>query len=311
MVNNGFIINPYYELKPDYKICPFGTDNIVLNHKLPKATYIDVYFKALFGGRKFIYTYSGRQAINLALTHYKLDPQDCVTILTTSNNFYISGCVTKEIEKFCNWTRKIEENTKVIFVNHEFGFPYEELSKLKEYNLPIIEDCAHAFFSEDKNNSINKIGDFVIYSFPKIFPIQYGGLLLSNIDFPDDFKLEAPSEEYLKKVLSHYYTKKEEIIHKRLENYNLLKELLLPFNFTERFEVLDGIVPGVFLFKTNLGQQNLQKLKEFLYNQGIQCSVFYGENAFYIPVHQNLKNVDFLYFKEAISFFLNTQNDHI
>ena len=46
--------------------------------------------------------------------------------------------------------------------------------------MPIIEDCAGSFFSKDKKDTIGKIGDFVIYSFPKMFPLQIGGLLLSN-----------------------------------------------------------------------------------------------------------------------------------
>jgi hypothetical protein len=60
------------------------------------------------------------------------------------------------------------------------------------------------------------------------------------------------------------------------------------------------------MFKTNKENVDLPKLKEFLYNQGIQCSVFYGENAFYLPVHQNLKMHDLLYFKETVKYFLNT-----
>ncbi len=304
MVYNNFIINPYYELKPDYKICPFGNREVVFNFKLPKSKEIDKYLESLFESRKFKYTYSGRHAINLALTHYNLKANDCVTILTTTNNFYISSCVTKEIEKFCKWSRKIEINTKVILVNHEFGFPYEELKELKNYNIPIIEDCAHSFFSIDNNQDINKVGDFVIYSFPKAFPIQFGGLLLVNTDFTVDTMLDSSAEEYLKKVLSYYYKSRSEIIQKRLENYNYLRMLLAPFGLTERMELHDGIVPGVFLFTAPLEESILQKMKEFLYNQGIQCSVFYGEQTFYIPLHQNLNKSDLLYFREAIVYFL-------
>jgi len=306
MISNGFIINPYHELLPDYKICPFSTSDIHKNRLLAKSNEIDYYFSSRFNHERFYYTLNGRQAINIALSHYKVKPDDVITIFTTSGNFYISSCVTNEIEKFCKWSRKIENNTKIIFVNHEFGFPYKNIDDLKKYNLPIIEDCAHSFFSNDDKNLIGKIGEFVIYSFPKMFPIQIGGLLVAN--FKEQFStpqiLEKEYLQYVKNVLSHYIVSSEDIKNKRIENHNKLSNLLGSFEFEERFKVNDKNVPGVFLFKINNIKINLQLLKEYFYKQGIQCSVFYGENTFFIPCHQNLNENDFLYFKEIIMSYL-------
>ena len=176
-----YIINPDQYLLPSYRISPFRTIDIAINNKLQEDDAIDSYFTQRFSNRPFSYFKDGKSAINEALAYYDLKKDDTVTILTTTNNFYISGCVTAEIEKFCNWSREMTPKTKVIFVNHEFGHPYENLEALKKYKLPIIEDCAHSFFSKDKNNTMGTIGDFVIYSFPKMFPIQIGGLLVSNI----------------------------------------------------------------------------------------------------------------------------------
>jgi hypothetical protein len=150
MLQNGFILNPYYELLPDYKICPFSNADLIRNRSLPISNEIDDYFSSRFSNKKYTYTLNGREAINLALNHYKLQPDDIVSIFTTSGNLYISSCVTKEIEKFCKWSRVLEKNTKVLFVNHEFGYPYKHLIELKQYNLPIIEDCAHSFFQLTK-----------------------------------------------------------------------------------------------------------------------------------------------------------------
>ena len=166
-----FIINPDPYSLPTYRIGPFRTIDLSVNHCLPESNLIDDYFNTRFNNREFIYTENGRKAINLALTSYNLEKDDVVTIITTSGNFYISGCVTSEIEKFCKWSREIKPETKILFVNHEFGYPIIELHKLKDYNLPIIEDCAGSFFSNDNNDTIGKTGDFVIYSFPKMFPL--------------------------------------------------------------------------------------------------------------------------------------------
>ena len=302
-----YIINPDQYLLPSYRISPFRTLDISNNHKLSEDEAIDTYFKKRFTGRQFTYCKDGKSAIYKALEYYQLKKDDTVTILTTSNNFYISGCVTAEIEKFCNWSREITDNTKVIFVNHEFGVPYETLKELKKYNLPIIEDCAHSFFSKDKNALIGTVGDFVIYSFPKMFPIQVGGLLVSNIKTEIKSDLDKETLTYIKKVLSHYIKEKDVIIKKRIEVYKALKKELTDFGFTERFKLKEGIVPGVFMFNVSDKAINLDQLKSYLWAHGIQCSVFYGERAFFLPCHQYIAIEDVLYFKAVIKSFLKIE----
>jgi hypothetical protein len=298
-------MNPYYELLPDYKISPFSNYNLLLNRKLPYSNIIDDYFNSRFKEREYTYTQNGREAINLALKSYNLKPDDIVTIFTTSGNYYISGCVTKEIEKFCKWSMKIEEKTKVLFINHEFGYPYDGLVKLKSLNIPIIEDCAHSFFSKDVNNTIGTLGDFVIYSFPKMFPIQIGGLLVcksSSLAMKEKSVIGIETLQYIKNVLSNYIKVKDEIIFKRLYNYNLLREKFGTYGYEERFHSKVGIVPGVFMFQIIDTTVDCASLKNHFYNHGIQCSVFYGERAFFIPCHQNLNEEDIEYFYEV---FLN------
>lgn len=300
-----FIINPDPYSQPCYRIGPFRTSDLSFNHLLPASDLIDEYFHARFAGKNFIYTENGRRAINLALGFYKLGKDDIVTILTTSGNFYISGCVTKEIEKFCKWSRKFEPETKIIFVNHEFGYPYPDLHQLKKYNIPIIEDCASSFLSEDKNKAIGNIGEFVIYSFPKMFPLQVGGLLVSNLDRPIDKTGQADEEisRYIKNVLSYYIGSREAIIKKRIYNFNYLKEKFESLDLSVRFKDDYGVVPGVFMFKTKYNKIDLPELKKYFYVHGVQCSVFYGEEAFFIPVHQALNECDLLYFYEVTRSF--------
>ena len=300
-----FIIKPDPYSLPSYRIGPFRTIDISINNKLPEKNSIDGYFQNRFNNRHFSYCINGRSAIYKALDYYQLKKEDTVTILTTTNNFYISGCVTAEIEKFCNWSREMTPKTKVIFVNHEFGHPYENLEALKKYKLPIIEDCAHAFFSKDKNSLIGKVGDFVIYSFPKMFPFQIGGLLVSNIETEIESDLDEPTLKYIKKVLSHYIKEKDIIIKKRIEVYKALKKELIALGFTERFKLKEGIVPGVFMFNVPDEAINLDRLKSYLWAHGIQCSVFYGERAFFLPCHQSLTDEDVRYFAFVIKNFIN------
>lgn len=306
MITNGFEINPYHELMPDYKICPFNTCYLRKNRKLPASEYSDAYFNERFNGRDWIYTLNGREAIHIALSFYHLKRTDYVTILTTSGNTYISGCVTKEIEKFCNWSRKIEQNTKLILVNHEFGYPYLKLNDLKQYNIPIIEDCAHSFFSTDELKNTGTVGDFLILSIPKMFPVQIGGILVSNysVDFLKQSRINSETKLYLKNVLSYNLVDREVIIKKRLLNYRLFCTKFGDLGLDPYFELRKGTIPGVFLFRADRINIELPKLKEILRSHGIQCSVFYGENAFFLPCHQNLFEEDIDYFVEIIKKFV-------
>jgi len=301
-----YIINHDTFLAPSYRISPFRTCDIAFNKHLPFDNEIDGYFKSRFKEREFTYTLSGRSALNMALKYYNLQKDDLVTILTTTGNFYISSCVTKEIEKYCKWSRNFESKTKLILVNHEFGYLFEDIIKLKEHDLPIIEDCAHSFFSKDKDCMAGTIGDFVIYSFPKIFPIQIGGLLVSKKSIHDDeFKfIDMNTMQYIKKVLSFYIRQKDDIISKRIYNYKYLRDQLSAQGLYERFELRSGIVPGVFMFKANEQTIDLPRLKEHMQKHGIESSVFYDESSFFLPVHQNLGIDDLDYFIHCLRNFI-------
>ena len=301
-----FITKPDPYLLPCYRISPFKTNDLVINHLLPDSDRIDDYFNERFKGRDYLYTENGRKAINLALQELELKKDDVVTILTTSGNFYISGCVTAEIEKFCKWSGDILPETKVLFVNHEFGFPYENIKELKKYGLPIIEDLANTFYSCESDGNTGNIGDYVIYSFPKIFPLQAGGLLVANdlTKVKTKYKIEGGLLRHIKNALSKYIDNGEQIIEKRLENYEYLKSKFSELGFPERFKVEKGVMPGVFMFKTEGSGIDLPDLKKHFYAHGIQCSVFYGEEAFFIPVHQALKKEDLDYFVEVMRSYL-------
>lgn len=293
-----FVLHPDPYLLPNYLISPFTTTDVVFNHNLPDSDIIDAYLEGRFINRNFNYTLNGRNALYLALSKYKLKKDDVVTILTTSGNLYISSCVTGEIEKFCKWPRQIEKKSRAILLNHEFGYPVEDMDELKSYNLPIIEDCAHSFFSHDNSKLIGTIGEFAVYSFPKMFPIQIGGLLVhkENLNPGPDPGLDNTTLRYIKNVLSFHIPKREAIIDKRIQNYSLLADKFSSLGFSEKFALEASYIPGVFMFSVEDDNLDLDEMKKHFYAHGIQCSVFYGERAFFIPCHQNLEESDLDYF---------------
>ena len=303
-----FVLNPDPYLLPSYRLSPFNTEAVSINNSLLDNDFSVYYLNERFGIGNWQYTFNGREAIRLALESYDLDKNDLVTIITTSQNFYISSCVTKEIERFCRWNREIVPETKIIFVNHEFGYPYSEMEKLMDLGLPIIEDCCTTFFSQDSNKKIGLYGDFSVFSLPKFFPIQIGGLLVNNTNkTPDNsFELNAESIKYLQNVLSHQLQNLNELLLKRADNYEYARQLFSQLGFTLRFDHQETIVPYALVLNNNGVLKDLDALKLYLSNHGIQNSLFYGEDAFFIPVHQNLEPFDLDYFFACIQNFLKT-----
>ncbi|MDN3676665.1 DegT/DnrJ/EryC1/StrS family aminotransferase [Flavobacterium paronense] len=305
-----FVINPDSFLMPCYRISPFTTEHIASNNELSTNDFAIAYFNKKFGKGNWQFTYNGRGAIKLAIETYNLAPTDLITILTTSNNFYISSCVTKEIEKVCRWNREILPETKIIFVNHEFGYPFPDMDTLVATGLPIIEDCCTTFFSQDANEKIGQYGDFSVYSFPKFFPIQIGGLLVKNVDVViEKSVLNKEESNYIENVLSYHLANAKDLLQKRKVIFDYAQEQFSNLGFTLRFNTSEKVVPSLLLLNNNSIIHDLNALKLFLTNNGIQSSVFYGEDAFFIPNHQNLAITQIKYFFEVIKFYLENNNE--
>ena len=294
---NDVVVEASPELVPTIRIAPLDLSQMMADEQecnlqiaLHTDKYISLYKKA-------------RNAISAAITDLGLQRDDVVTILTTSGNYYVSGCVTKAIETKCQWNREVTSNTKAILVIHEFGYPYKGLKLLKEkYKLPIIEDCAYAFFTRDEE--IGTVGDYVIYSLTKAFNMQMGGLMLSSKEMPDE--ISQSEKEYIVSHLLYEIRQRNLIVEKRLLNYHYLCAALKSIGIEPFFREKEGIVPGVFLFRWK-EDIDFQELKLYMQRNGVECSVFYTEPAFYIPIHQNLSRGELDYMINLLKYYYETQ----
>jgi hypothetical protein len=303
-----FVLNPDPFLLPSFRISPFTTAYMAKNNNLPEDRFLADYCNDRFGKNNWQYTTNGREGIQLALENYGLEKDDLVTILTTSENFYISSCVTGQISNFCRWNRELLPETKVIFVNHEFGYPYPDMERLLATGLPIIEDCCTTFFSQDAFGKTGKYGDFSIYSFPKFFPLQIGGLLVSNKNKAvRKSAISAEEIRYIENVVSKDLRNETALLQKRRQNYAYGLSLFSDLGFSGRFEKNEAIVPSLLLLNNNRIVNDPNALKAFLNSCGIQNSVFYGEDAFFLPSHQNLEPSDYDYFLACVKQFLKSQ----
>lgn len=305
VLQNGFIINAPAYLLPSYRISPFRTADICKNKNIEKANSTDPY-KYLLGrflGKKALITDNGRSALGTSLAMLELKSDDVVTIFTTTNKFYISGCVTSEIEKFCQWSREIEDNTKVILVNHEFGFSSQKMKEYASLGFPIIEDFAHSFISDSKNGDAGYYADFLIFSFSKYFPIQIGGALLYDQKYQNPYAKKEITNSYVTNVISNYIESISSIKLKRLKNYNYYTKLFSKLKLTPYFKIYENDCPGVFCFEVPK-KIDLVEMKIFINSNGIESSIFYGENAYFLPCHQNLEECDIEYIYNVVKCFL-------
>lgn len=292
-IYNGYIVNPTIEVCPVIRISPFTEDFLHIQEPIDKG-FVDRTLQEKLGN--YVFVTKARYAILQALSYYKLQKTDVVTILTTTNSFYISSCVTNEIEKTCCWSREITDRTKVLLVNHEFGYPFHKIELLKRYNLPIIEDCAFSFASQNDSFTVGKIGDFAIYSLPKFFPMQIGGILVSN-KYKVSHLVNDDLSQYLSSYLANFFSYIDYYIEKRLSNYKYLTKALYSIGIEPFFSMHRGTVPGVFMFKWRK-KTDYNKLKLFMQSNGVESSVFYGREAFFIPVHHNLE-------KQHLDYMIN------
>lgn len=280
-----------------YNLSPYGRQNAeeyaAVSVGATRNPEITDKIASRFADKFFTLTESGRSALALAVESLGLQSGDEVWIETTSNNLYVSGCVTSTIEKYCGWSRAFNKRkTKAILINHEFGFPVENAEEYREYGLPIIEDCAYSFLSENTSGNLGESADFILISFPKFLPVPWGGGLYSKKRLPPR---EVTEMKQLVRLVNHYARDLSFIKNLRQANHQIMGGLFSKHGLHQRFEIRPNYVPGVFMMSTQLSQEHLHRAKLLLNSQGIQSSVFYGDSSYYVPCHQNLSDFDIEY----------------
>ncbi|WP_287620922.1 DegT/DnrJ/EryC1/StrS family aminotransferase [Parabacteroides sp.] len=299
-VREGFVINPTIEMAPAIRISPFMECD--LGAKSGEALNALAYLNNRFGN--YCLTIKAREAIKAALSFYHLREDDEVAIFTTSSNSYVSGCVTRAIEAFCKWSREVTSKTKVILVIHEFGYPCQYMAEVLKYGLPVIEDCALSFVSQDVDKRVGRYGDFAIYSFSKFFPMQIGGLLVSN---KFDLKyapcqVSLAEKNFILQTLALHISKIDEMMRRQIDNYHYLETHLYDLGISSFFPLKEGICPAVYLFTWH-EYIDYPLLKEYIQRNGIEASVFYGKNAFFVPCHNRLSEYQLDYIITLLKHF--------
>ncbi|HLN15235.1 MAG TPA: DegT/DnrJ/EryC1/StrS family aminotransferase [Acidimicrobiales bacterium] len=104
-----------------------------------------------------------------------------IAILTTSDETYVSTCVTIAAFNHGRVSRLVTGDTVAVVVIHEFGYVFadiaERCAEWRARGLAVLEDCAHLVGTTPEGERVGIYGDAALYSLPKVLPAPSGGLL--------------------------------------------------------------------------------------------------------------------------------------
>jgi dTDP-4-amino-4,6-dideoxygalactose transaminase len=201
--------------------------------------------------------------------------------------------------------KKITFKTKAIFIQHTFGWPAQinEIKKIsQQYNLYLIEDCAHALGAKYHGVLCGTFGDASFFSFgrDKVISSVYGGMA-----FTKDEKISENLKYFQKKVdfPSNFWIL-QQLLHPILMNY-----LILPsYNFLKIGQlILAALINLKILSKSVESVENKGKLPNYFpkkipnslallaKNQFKKLEEFNSHRKFIAKIYQeNLKNKNFV-----------------
>lgn len=163
----------------------------------PKSAEFETKFAEYVGSKYCIGLNSATSALHLALKVIGVGPGDEVistpiTFVSTNHAILYCGATPVFADVLVNGNldpdsveSKITKNTKAIMVVHYSGCPanldrFYEISR--QYNIPVIEDCAHACGAEYRGRKIGGTGLIHCFSFHAVknLPMGDGGAITTN-----------------------------------------------------------------------------------------------------------------------------------
>lgn len=127
-----------------------------------------------------------------------------------------------DINDFENKLNKASEKIMILVV-HYFGYVDPNIEKIiqiaKSKNAIIIEDCAHALYTDYIDNNCGKYSDFSIYSLHKMLPYTSGGMVKIN-----NHRIQLKKKEKYYNLLEYDLNG---ISNKRKENAKIIENELI------------------------------------------------------------------------------------
>lgn len=217
--------------------------------RLSSVDKTDYSNEEFYNGRYPIHFFNGKSAIHFLIISLRLKRDDEVCIFTSTDSSYVSTCVSATIFNYCKISRVLTDQTKLIYVVHEFGLPHPDIRTLaleaKNRGIPLVEDCAHSMDSIIDEIRIGMFGDFAIYSLSKHLPLENGGLLLSKEPMSLDNKYYSMEiNNRVRDELGLYIPFLNAMSERKRRNFSKINEV---FENSSLFVLNDGVVPHLYV----------------------------------------------------------------
>jgi hypothetical protein len=158
--------------------------------------------------------------------------------------------------------------------------------EFRDLGVPIINDFAYSFLGLNQSSRHDFSAEMNFTSLPKAFDINYGGIMsvpqgitstpTNSFDFWPHGLLDAFSADGLMKNAES-----------RVSNLQYYLDALSHWGVNAYWDDTYQGVPSVAMLEVDFAT-DLTLLKSFLNRHGIESSVFFGRQAFFVPVHQSL-----------------------
>ncbi len=248
--------------------------------------------EALLGahlGRPFVLANSGRHALDLILADLALGADDIVTIVTTSGSNYVSNCVTSTIERYCRWSMQREQHTAAVIAIHEWGRPCERIKEYLGTGVPVIEDCAYAFATRYADGEpVGRRGDYALFSLTKMFSVNFGGAAIAPAGRQLPFAMPDANRRFILSAISSELARLDDVLAARRDVWRDLAIGFAALGAKPFFTPVAGEQPSVFMFAHDPAIVSLLDLRRRFDAHGIEASVFYGSDAFFVPAHHRI-----------------------
>lgn len=241
----------------------------------------------MFGTRSAMIAPSGRAALDAWMAMNRFRREHEVWITTTFDLPNVSSCVTCTVFNHCKPSRVLTDATRAIFVIHEFGVPHPALRDLahiaRARGIPLIEDCAHTIDSAADGTCVGRVGDWVLLSFPKIFPVTGGGAILGRHEAaPPDTVSDEVSE--IQRDVSLHLPHLAQYSARRREVFSRIASTAVSAGYTPLFSPGPSIAPWFVPIRT----PHCSELIRAMHAARIDAANWHGSDVVVLPCHQFL-----------------------
>jgi|GEM_PF-7004037 hypothetical protein len=305
------ILHPDPYLAPVIHMSPFSgkLDMEIYPCEMSEHEIINFTSDALFGEQlNGLVTVNGREAIARTLEAIVTSPDFRISILTPSGSGYVSGCVTTEISKRCEYVYGEAADVDAYFMIHEFGRPMQPSAQVVNSGKPIIEDCAYACVTPDFRGGYGVVGDYIIYSLPKAFEMQYGGMLFIKDKSSTEVRRSSEPHPYLLSRLRLFIERLQQLNQQRLDVYHRMQSVAGNYGFEEVLAYDGKGLPHAFMVRM-YEDVDADRVKTYINRQGIESSFFYGGGAYFLPCHQNLTRAEIEYMFYHLRYILDQDKE--